>query len=51
MSETVSRTELDTWPQQMTRGHTIPGYRYTSAAFFEMKRSCQHVAAQSARGA
>lgn len=25
--------QLDTWPQQKTRGHTIPGYRYTSPEF------------------
>jgi hypothetical protein len=35
MSETIRLRELDTWPQQVTRGHTIPGYRYTSAEFFE----------------
>ena len=27
--------QLDTWPEQQTRGHTIPGYRYTSREFFE----------------
>lgn len=25
---------LDSWPEQETRGHSIPGYRYTSAEFF-----------------
>ena len=35
MSDSISRIRLDAWPQQATRGHTIPGYRYTSAEFFE----------------
>lgn len=27
--------QLDTWPEQRTRGSRIPGYRYTSREFFE----------------
>ena len=27
--------QLDQWPEQQTRGHSIPGYRYTSREFFE----------------
>jgi phenylpropionate dioxygenase-like ring-hydroxylating dioxygenase large terminal subunit len=34
MAEQVAR-EIDTWPEQKTRGHKIPGYRYTSREFFE----------------
>ncbi|MBM4382582.1 MAG: aromatic ring-hydroxylating dioxygenase subunit alpha [Deltaproteobacteria bacterium] len=34
MSEALLKPELDTWPQQTTRGHRIPGNRYTSAEFF-----------------
>jgi phenylpropionate dioxygenase-like ring-hydroxylating dioxygenase large terminal subunit len=34
MAEQVAR-DIDTWPKQKTRGHKIPGYRYTSREFFE----------------
>lgn len=27
--------KIETWPEQETRGHSIPGYRYTSREFFE----------------
>lgn len=29
--------QLDEWPKQTTRGHTIPGSRYTSPAFFRQE--------------
>ena len=29
--------EVKSWPEQETRGHTIPGYRYTSEKFFEQE--------------
>lgn len=29
--------QLKTWPEQKTRGHKIPGYRYTSEAFLEQE--------------
>lgn len=29
--------QLKDWPEQQTRGHTIPGYRYTSEAFFKQE--------------
>jgi phenylpropionate dioxygenase-like ring-hydroxylating dioxygenase large terminal subunit len=35
MAEIKLLNELDAWPDQETRGHTIPGDRYTSRAFFE----------------
>ena len=28
---------LDRWPEQETRGHTIPGSRYTSREFMEQE--------------
>ena len=37
MSETLERLELDKWPEQKTRGHTIPGYRFTSREFFHQE--------------
>ncbi len=30
-------TRIDDWPDQETRGHTIPGSRYTSKEFFEQE--------------
>lgn len=35
MAEAKNLTELDEWPDQETRGHSIPGSRYTSREFFE----------------
>ncbi|MEM9743822.1 MAG: aromatic ring-hydroxylating dioxygenase subunit alpha [Pseudomonadota bacterium] len=35
MAEQRLLNVLDVWPDQETRGHTIPGSRYTSAEFFE----------------
>ncbi len=35
MAEAINHPVLDKWPDQNTRGHSIPGYRYTSAEFFE----------------
>jgi phenylpropionate dioxygenase-like ring-hydroxylating dioxygenase large terminal subunit len=29
--------EVESWPEQETRGHTIPGSRYTSKEFFEQE--------------
>ena len=34
MAEATPRVEIDTWPEQRTRGHRIPGNRYTSREFF-----------------
>ena len=34
MSDVRTLRELDTWPVQVTRGHKIPGSRYTSREFF-----------------
>ncbi|MGA0839447.1 MAG: aromatic ring-hydroxylating oxygenase subunit alpha [Pseudomonadales bacterium] len=33
MAETIP--VVDSWPEQETRGHKIPGYRYTSREFFQ----------------
>lgn len=35
MSEQVARREIESWPEQQTRGHPIPGSRYTSREFFQ----------------
>jgi phenylpropionate dioxygenase-like ring-hydroxylating dioxygenase large terminal subunit len=37
MAEPLFRTEIDRWPEQTTRGHRIPGSRYTSKEFFEQE--------------
>ena len=37
MAESFSSIEIDRWPEQETRGHTVPGYRYTSREFFQQE--------------
>jgi phenylpropionate dioxygenase-like ring-hydroxylating dioxygenase large terminal subunit len=34
VTESALKRELDTWPEQTTRGHRVPGHRYTSPEFF-----------------
>jgi phenylpropionate dioxygenase-like ring-hydroxylating dioxygenase large terminal subunit len=35
MAEAVRAPEIDSWPEQQLRGHSIPGSRYTSREFME----------------
>ena len=37
MAEAKSRREITSWPQQKLRGHSIPGWRYTSKEFAEQE--------------
>jgi phenylpropionate dioxygenase-like ring-hydroxylating dioxygenase large terminal subunit len=37
MSEVINIRQLDRWPEQQTRGHTIPGERYWSREFFHQE--------------
>jgi phenylpropionate dioxygenase-like ring-hydroxylating dioxygenase large terminal subunit len=37
MSESIAHQEIESWPEQETRGHKIPGDRYTSAEFFQQE--------------
>ena len=37
MAEAIPTIEIDTWPEQELRGHTIPGSRYTSKEFAEQE--------------
>lgn len=37
MSETLIRRELESWPEQQTHGHRIPGERFTSREFFHQE--------------
>ncbi len=37
MSQQSQQIEIESWPEQRTRGHRIPGHRYTSPAFFEQE--------------